>query len=245
MGKITNEMVYHSYELAKKVYDKRISKQDAVYELSTKYGMNKGSATDYINDYEYMRKGDVYERTMNEFATDYFLNHIYQDNGKLALRNALISVEKHLKYYESLGKGKLNGIRQIYEEYSKLLDNDIDIPEEIRLYPEEEENIYKEGKAKQVYVNIYERDRNAREKCIEHYGHKCFVCGILLEDKYGDIGKDFIHVHHIKELSTIKEEYTVDPINDLRPLCPNCHAMIHRKVPAYSIEELKELINNQ
>ena len=243
MADITNEMVVSSYELAKKVYDKRISKQDAEYELSTKYGMNETSAGYYIDSYEHMRKGDVYEHTTNKFATDYFLKNIYQDNGKLALRNALISVEKHLKYYESLEKGKLNGIRQIYEKYSKFLDREL--LDDDALYPEEEENIYKEGKAQQVYVNKYERDRNARKKCIEHYGYKCFVCGILLEDKYGDIGKDFIHVHHIKELSTIKEEYTVDPINDLRPLCPNCHAMIHRKVPSYSIEELKEIIKNQ
>ena len=235
---ITNEMIASSYKLAKKVYETQISKQDAVKELSTEYGMNKGSATDYIMIYKCMREGKVYKRAMSQAGTEHFLNHIYQDNGKLALRNALRSVGEHLKYYESLENGKLNGIRKIYAEYSKLLDNDL-------TYPEEEENIYKEGKAQQVYVNKYERDRNARKKCIEYYGYECFVCGILLEDKYGDIGKDFIHVHHIKELSTIKEEYTVDPINDLRPLCPNCHAMIHRKVPAYSIEELKELIKNK
>ena len=241
MGKITNEMIASLYKLAKDVYEKRILKADAENELSTKHGMNKGSATGYIRNYKCMREGDVYERTMNRAGTDYFLKNIYQDNGILALERALTSVSKHLRYYQKYGKSK--GIKQIYEEYSKFLDREL--LDDDALYPEEEENIYKEGKAQQVYVNKYERDRNARKKCIEHYGYKCFVCGILLEDKYGDIGKDFIHVHHIKELSTIKEEYTVDPINDLRPLCPNCHAMIHRKVPAYSIEELKELIKEQ
>ena len=119
MGKITNEMTEASYKLAKKVYETQISKQDAVKELSTEHGMNKGSATDYISNYKCMREGDVYKRTMNGAGTEYFLNHIYQDNGKLALRKALRSVGEHLKYYESLGNGKLKEIRKIYEEYSK------------------------------------------------------------------------------------------------------------------------------
>jgi 5-methylcytosine-specific restriction protein A len=32
--------------------------------------------------------------------------------------------------------------------------------------------------------------------------------------------------------------YIVDPVKDLEPVCPNCHAMLHRKDPPYSIEEL-------
>jgi 5-methylcytosine-specific restriction protein A len=165
------------------------------------------------------------------------LDRILQENGSSELIKALTSVLGHLDYYESLGHGKLNGIRLIYEQYYKLIKNN-----DLTLYPEEDKSTFTEGKTKQVYVNIYERDQNARKKCIEFYGYKCIVCGILLSDKYGLIGQDFIHVHHIKELSTIKKEYTVNPIDDLRPLCPNCHAMIHRRVPAYSIEELQEKI---
>lgn len=237
MSKISNEMIKYSYAFAKDVYNGKISIQYAVNELSTIYSMNKGTAKDYINDYISMRKGCAYKRTIKEAATEYFLNRIYRDYGELGLKNALTSVLGHLEYYESLGKGKLNGIRRIYEQYSKLINN-----VDLILYPKEEESLYKEGKAKQVYVNIYERDQNARKKCIEYYGYKCCVCGILLSDKYGTIGQDFIHVHHIKSLSTIKKEYTVDPINDLRPVCPNCHAIIHRRIPSYSIEELKEII---
>ena len=199
--------------------------------------MKETSAKDYINNYKHMRLAHKYARTMNEAATKYFLDSIYQEDGQSELEKALISVLSHLNYYESLRHVKLNGIRRIYEQYSKLI-SDADLT----LYPEEKENIYKEGKAKQVYVNIYERDQNARKKCIEYYGYKCCVCGILLSDKYGVIGRDFIHIHHIKALSAIKKEYTVDPISDLRPVCPNCHAMIHRREPPYSIEELKEII---
>ena len=110
-------------------------------------------------------------------------------------------------------------------------------------FGDEENNGFSEGKVKRISVNRYERDKNARKKCIEHYGYKCDICGIILSDLYGNIAEDFIHIHHIIELSQIREEYTVDPINDLRPLCPNCHSIIHRKTPALSLEELKKRIN--
>ena len=122
------------------------------------------------------------------------------------------------------------------------------LPKEKYTYNEnndEDENFYNEGKAEKTYVNKYERNKKARQKCIEHYGCKCFTCNLLLSDIYGAIADDFIHVHHIKELSLIREEYTVSPIEDLRPLCPNCHAIIHRKSPSLTIEELKEIINNK
>ena len=62
---------------------------------------------------------------------------------------------------------------------------------------------------------------------------------------YGDMGDGFIHVHHLKDLATIGEEYEVDPIEDLRPVCPNCHAMLHRTVPAMSIEDLRAIFEKK
>lgn len=99
-----------------------------------------------------------------------------------------------------------------------------------------------EGKKKTVTVNAYERNSIARNICISHYGPQCLVCGIDFEKVYGKIGRGFIHVHHVLELSSIKAEYKVRPIEDLRPVCPNCHAMLHRKKPAYTIDELKYLM---
>ncbi len=57
---------------------------------------------------------------------------------------------------------------------------------------------------------------------------------------YGEIGKGFIHVHHLKLLSVIRDKYEVDSIKDLIPLCPNCHAMIHKSGEPFSVEKLKE-----
>ena len=99
-----------------------------------------------------------------------------------------------------------------------------------------------EGAVRQVTINAYERNKLARDLCIKHYGALCAVCKFDFQDSYGDIGSGFIHVHHLIELSEIGEEYRVDPINDLIPVCPNCHAMIHTKRPAMTIKELREVI---
>lgn len=99
-----------------------------------------------------------------------------------------------------------------------------------------------EGKKTTKVINIYERDPQARKKCIEHYGYICKVCSFNFEQIYGEIGKNFIHVHHEKELSLMREDYEVDPINDMKPVCPNCHSMLHKRKPAYSIEELKNIL---
>ena len=57
---------------------------------------------------------------------------------------------------------------------------------------------------------------------------------------HGEIGKNFIHVHHLTPISTIGKEYELNVDTDLVPVCPNCHYMLHRKDPPYTIEELKD-----
>jgi len=91
-------------------------------------------------------------------------------------------------------------------------------------------------------VNAYERSSQARQECINHYGYKCQICDLDFEKVYGDIGRDFIHVHHIIDISTIAENYKINPIKDLIPVCPNCHAMLHKRKPAYSPDEIKSKI---
>jgi len=95
----------------------------------------------------------------------------------------------------------------------------------VGLYPDEVggSETFREGAIRQVTVNAYERDPIARDRCIERYGCRCSVCQLTLEEVYGEIGRDFIHVHHLRPLSDIAEEYEVDPIAELRPVCPNCH----------------------
>ncbi|PKM51961.1 MAG: hypothetical protein CVV02_04910 [Firmicutes bacterium HGW-Firmicutes-7] len=132
-----------------------------------------------------------------------------------------------------------------YEEIMALIDsksNQVLIPEEI---PAEEAEKYAEGSKKQIMVNAYERNPKARQACIEIHGTGCIICGFDFGEVYGGDFAGKIHVHHIKPLADIDDEYEVDPENDLVPVCPNCHMILHSKKEVYSIEEVKLFLNQQ
>lgn len=102
-----------------------------------------------------------------------------------------------------------------------------------------------EGTVYQIVVNAYERNPEARLKCISYYGSVCFICGFDFGKVYGSAGEGIIHVHHLTPLSTIGAEYQVDPIKDMRPVRPNCHVVIHKKEPPLSVEKVKEIVSQQ
>ena len=105
---------------------------------------------------------------------------------------------------------------------------------------EAEAQTYMEGDRTTVRVSRSERDPAARTACIEHYGTACSVCGMDFGSVYGPLGAGYIHVHHLNPLS-VSGPTEVDPVQDLRPVCPNCHAMLHAG-GLKSIEDLKRVI---
>ncbi len=125
-----------------------------------------------------------------------------------------------------------NGIELINEKSDQLIPEEIPVPEN-----------YIEGAKYLITVNAYERNLKAREKCITHYGANCIVCAFNFEKFFGLDFKDYIHIHHLRPLATIAENYNLNPIEDLRPICPNCHAIIHKRNPPYTINEMKKIIN--
>ena len=142
-------------------------------------------------------------------------------------------------------KGVPQGPRKLY---GNLLQFILSVCESEQNFYDEIENpedIY-EGAKKTIVVNSYERKREARNECIAAHGYKyeCCVCGMDFEKMYGEIGRGFIHVHHIVPISTIGKEYKIDPKKDLVPVCPNCHAMLHKGKDGevLTVDELKEII---
>lgn len=107
-------------------------------------------------------------------------------------------------------------------------------PEEVTGFPE--------GATTQVLVNRYERDPRNRAAAISAHGYACLACGFDFKKTYGDLGADFIIVHHIVPVSQLGPDYLIDPAKDLVSLCANCHAMIHREDPPLSLSQLKKII---
>ena len=102
-----------------------------------------------------------------------------------------------------------------------------------------------EGARLRVEVNKYERNRFNRAACIEIHGAACKACGFDFGEVYGELGRGFIHVHHIIPVSEMGEGYRVNPATDLVPLCPNCHAMVHRTKPPLSIQDIVNILGRQ
>ncbi len=102
---------------------------------------------------------------------------------------------------------------------------------------------YPEYAITRIVANRYERSPDARRACIAHHGTHCAACGFSFELTYGDVGKDFIDVHHLVPASRLGSTYELDPVTDLVPLCANCHAMAHRVPDApRTVAELRRII---
>lgn len=241
MKKITQDQIHQAFEVGKKIFLNQMSLKEGTESL-TGLGMKKSSGLDYIYAYSNLIQGKLFTRTINSYGTEYYLQRIYTENGVSGLKSALLSLYQHIEYYEETSGASVKTGKKIYLKYYDLIKDefgDTVFPNEVDV-----DLKYSEGKTKQVTVNSYERNPLARQKCIEHFGLSCQVCEFNFEQRFGELGKNFIHVHHLVEISTIGKEYSINPITDLIPVCPNCHAMLHKRNPAYSLEELKLLINN-
>ncbi|MFA6056689.1 MAG: HNH endonuclease [Taibaiella sp.] len=191
---------------------------------------------DIRDDKEYWKNEKEYQKSLyGKFMRLKLIDQIY--NQKLSLDNLKLN---------GLGAAPQGPVK-IKSNLLKYITSNFSDNYQTEIFPEmlDNETIQFEGIKKQILVNKYERSSIARKKCIELHGLNCKVCGLKFSEKYGDIGNEFIHIHHLKAIHTIGKEYKVDYKNDLIPVCPNCHSMLHRKINGIepTIEEPKEMIN--
>ena len=239
--KIDSDQLQQVYDLGCMFALQKISLAEALEQLVGSLDMNQTSATNYMRNFVAFSEGKVYKRAMSALSYEIFLSHFYKDLSPSEFEQVIKSVELHLEYRWSKSKAKHKEVRSLVKSYrAKLAQQAVSpiYPDEVSGQPAE----FTEGSVKQVTINVYERDYKARAACIAEYGATCQVCDLNFENKYGKIGKGFIHVHHKVDLATIGESYQIDPINDLIPVCPNCHAMLHTEKPAMDIGKLKQIL---
>ena len=135
-------------------------------------------------------------------------------------------------------KSKSEFAKNLFYAFSLVTEKDESIDIELNITPKH----FREGKKFLVTFANYERNPKARKLCLNYHGYKCRICGFDFFEKYGEIGLNYIQVHHLIPVSSIGKEYKIDPIRDLIPVCANCHVMLHRKKEPISINELKEKI---
>ncbi len=238
---ITSAQLQKVYDLGCLFALQKISLAEALEQLVGSLDMNQTSATHYMRNFVALSEGKVYKRAMSALSYEIFLSRFYQDFPSSEFELVMKSVELHLEYRLTESNVKHHNVRALVDPYrAKLVQQAVS-----HVYPDEVSGPsleFTEGAVKQVNINAYERNPKARAACIEKYGATCQVCDLNFENKYGKTGKGFIHVHHKVELATIGENYQVDPVNDLIPVCPNCHAMLHTEKPAMDIGKLKQIL---
>lgn len=148
--------------------------------------------------------------------------------------------QKHKAEKEALKRLRRQRTKQKAQEAKSAQDES----RQDELCPTDEE--LTEGRPTQTTLTRYERSQRLRQRCLQQKGYRCAVCGMDFESVYGEIGRGYIEVHHVRPISTYNSEHEV-PDSELVPLCSNCHAMIHRAGSDYkhpiSVEELRNIIH--
>jgi 5-methylcytosine-specific restriction protein A len=163
-----------------------------------------------------------------------------------ALGKFFVQVPRRSQQFEAL-EGQLAGwlnqqgaslSRKTYEGTGGIYVRSVDV---VNTQNGSQENFY-EGGAFEVLQTKYERNPKARQACLEYHGYVCKVCSMDFKTRYGEIGDNFIHVHHLTPLASLGSQCRINPQEDLVPLCPNCHAMIHRLKSGATVDCLKKLL---
>lgn len=187
-----------------------------------------GKVARYIDiDFDILLKPDsqpIFERSYLEEVDPDKHQHWFPESSGISIKQSVIS-ELESKWFEFCTSHQYMS--------SSFFSSDSKDADQVILY---------EGTPIDIIQTKYERNPAARKRCLEYHGYSCMVCKINFEKTYGEIGKGFIHVHHIHQLADKGYEHKVNPVEDLVPVCPNCHAMIHAKRPAYTIDEMRNLI---
>src|SRR5436305_3796572 len=115
----------------------------------------------------------------------------------------------------------------------------------------DENLVIEEGTRRVRNVQVYERSKKLREAAINRYtikGHlECSVCSFDFSAVYGERGKGYIEIHHQTPIFQYEDQDTAkfleQALQNVAPLCSNCHRMIHREKNApMPVEELRQLI---
>lgn len=143
-------------------------------------------------------------------------------------RHSETKIQEGLRYYIDFLE---RGLNECSITNDGVLDNTNKAEEQERL----------EGRIAEATVLRRQRNRAARQRCLEDSGYTCYICGFNFEVFYGSIGKNFLEVHHTKPLASYDDEHLI-PQSELVALCSNCHSMVHSKREVFDVDELKKIV---
>lgn len=170
----------------------------------------------------------VLKKKYNLYTFRQFEEVINKDTGRVRIINFEQDLEqrylvKKIDGWHAYAAGDFDGIKDPWKSKEKI--------------------VYLEGSKVPISGSRIERNARARAACLEFHGTSCCICKFDFEKTFGKLGRGFVHVHHLNLISDREGRHEVCPKTDLVPVCPNCHAMIHRGGKNRSIEEVRSLVS--
>lgn len=236
--KITKTQIEAMYEVAVKIFTDQVTHKAGIKVLQEQYQWNPNSARDYIKGHSLMMKGELFERTMNAPATDYFLSQIAKDLGPLALEKAVRAVRKHIKYYEGIRSVTLQALRLVVAKYEFLGSKPISLAEEEESFRAQVKLAFgATAEQRQAQLNASPKLPEKVARLVETFKRSPYVVAEVLHRAAGVCGsclkaapftrkKDgapYLEVHHRRQLAHGGEDTVANAI----AVCPNCHRELH------------------
>lgn len=240
MANISKDRIQAAYQYGKKVYDGHILHKNAVAALDSEHGMNPGSALNFIGNYKQMRNGKMYQRTLSREATEIFFRNFHADYGDAGLQNAIEASRLHVDYYESLGKGRKQAIRELCDEWETLVSKnrrdtlaDVlhEFEEGVSKSLQDSSSARKKRLAsydgnvteKVVIQKVFVRNHDIVAEALIRSNGICEFCKRPAPFDRRKDGRPYLEVHHRIPLA----EGGKDKLENTLALCPNCHREAH------------------
>ena len=193
----------------------------------------------YVGDF-----GSIYELTKADFFRVAMSNFIINDSLKEEYEDSWQMLARALQIYQAFLGSKWHPLRAKAKKALGKGETPL-APKPTTPTPKPVIKLTEGAILQERDREIHKRNPQLRQLCIEAYGSKyeCLVCGMNFVTRYGEIGKEFIEVHHLNPISETDGEHEVNPATDLIPLCSNCHSMIHRMENPADWKTLKEMFD--
>lgn len=235
---ITEDQIHAVYELGVRVRTRELKAQDAITLLTDRYGMNHASAQAYTSSLQDIFAGREYRRTVNLYATRFFLESIHKDFGRKSLQHAVASVQKHLDYYSRLGKSSLPGTRGLLGEFIAIADTAMADEERHAAFYDQVKRSMDDTrqsrhqrltsasatpKSELRVVSQFVRNPDVVAEVLLRANGFCERCANEAPFTRAKDGTPYLEVHHKIRLSDGGE----DTVENAIALCPNCHRELH------------------
>lgn len=235
---ITGDQVHAVYEVGKRVFSGALKAQEAVALLTDRHGMNRASAQAYTDSLQHILAGNEYRRTVNVYATRYFLNRIRRDFGRSGLREAVEAVKQHLDYYSGIGKSSMPATRAVVAEFAVIADSPAtEENPQVGFYDQVRKSMADSSQSRRRRLSQAPKTPKLEKRTIRSFTRNPDVVAEVLirasgfcERCNGEApftrakdGTPYLEVHHKTRLADGGE----DTVENALALCPNCHRELH------------------